>query len=497
MWPVSAARFGEVRIQALLIATTCAALLLANARLESPPRFDGAGYALLAKSLVGGAGYRAIDHPDRPRHAHFPPGYPVFLAALWRITGISVPAAHLASIACSLGATLVSWTWFRRMLPSRVAFLLGLCVAFNWSWTRHGSAIQSEPLYLLLGQSALLFASCSRSADRWRRGVALGGVVAACTLTRHVGITLAVAVVADLYSRRQRRTAMTCAGVFVLAILPWIAWIARAGGRNQLKLISLDHIGATVVSNAVFYIRRIPDLVTGPLVEVGTVFRPRSTTLATIWALLFCGVVFFGWISCLRTGRRRLAGMLPLVTLPLLLVWPFTEAGRFLIPLLPIVLVGCVEGIGRLLARFGCRGPRSSAALTIVALSAPYSLFSTLTDRAGAAFLQHADFDAACAWLATQSTKEGPILARHPGDVYWQSGHLALSFDDGKHRDVDQLIDHYRVRYLLLDGEPFANAAQTPLETYVASRPNRLRRVFERGKVAVYEVRPAPIAHGG
>ena len=75
-----------VRRLAVNLAAACAlamvsiGTLAAGGNWTAPPRFDGAGYAVLARGLLGGQGYRAIDHPDRPLHAHFPPGYPIALA---------------------------------------------------------------------------------------------------------------------------------------------------------------------------------------------------------------------------------------------------------------------------------------------------------------------------------------------------------------------------------------------------------------------------------
>jgi hypothetical protein len=162
---------------AAIVAAVAAAVVGLNTGVHEPPRFDGAGYAVLARSLLQGAGYREIDHPDRPRHAHFPPGYPLALAALWGVTGPSAAAAHGLSIACTVAATLASWRWFRTMYPPRTALVLGLALACNWTWGRTGGAIQSEPLFLLLGQLALLAASragggagpagAPSSAGRW------------------------------------------------------------------------------------------------------------------------------------------------------------------------------------------------------------------------------------------------------------------------------------------------------------------------------------------
>ena len=124
----------------------------------APPRYDGAGYAVLARSLAEGSGYRAIDHPDRPRHAHFPPGYPLLLAlasahrgavGTWSPHG--VPALHARGDAG--GLVVVSPDLSPEDRPPAGAGPggeLGLGTA--------GTGIQSEPLYELLGQLTILVA---------------------------------------------------------------------------------------------------------------------------------------------------------------------------------------------------------------------------------------------------------------------------------------------------------------------------------------------------
>ena len=74
--------------------------------------------------------------------------------------------------------------------------------------------------------------------------------------------------------------------------------------------------------------------------------------------------------------------MIAFTTLALLLIWPFTEAGRFLIPLVPFLLVGLTECLGRVMARIGLRRPRDSAAAIILAVSAPYAVYSIVSGRA-------------------------------------------------------------------------------------------------------------------
>ena len=114
-------------------------------------------------------------------------------------------------------------------------------------------------------------------------------------------------------------------------------------------------------------------------------------------------------------ARRRQAGLIVATTLPLLLVWPFTEAGRFLIPLVPCLLIELVEGLAPLLHRRSVRRARTWAAGLVLAASIPYAAYALTTHRAEARENAFADFDAACAWLAATSGAEWPRSVPAPG----------------------------------------------------------------------------------
>ena len=153
----------------LLVGIASLAFIVGNACWFAPPRYDGAGYAVLARALMSGQGYRAIDQSDQPRHGHFPPGYPFLLASTWRLSPSPVCSFHVISVACTLGASIASWWWFRRLVASDTALILGLALTVNWLWTRTGSAILSEPVYMLFCQLTVLAAQgqpTRRSPDR-------------------------------------------------------------------------------------------------------------------------------------------------------------------------------------------------------------------------------------------------------------------------------------------------------------------------------------------
>jgi hypothetical protein len=472
-----------------IVAALAAVSVGLNTRFDAPPRFDGAGYAVLARSVLASEGYREIDHPDAPRHAHFPPGYPLVLAALWRLTGPSATAAHALSAACTVAATVAAWAWFRRLYPPRVALLLGMALAINWTWGRVGGSIQSEPFYLLLEAVARLATVGAAQRGGIRRGLVLGAVLGACVLTRHVAACMALAVLLELILRRRRAAATAAALVAAVLVAPWVGWLATVRLHTQLGLLPRSGLAGVIAGNALFYLRRLPDQVAGPLVEVGTVFRPSWRGPATAGAALASAVVLLGWARALGIPRRRLAALVPLATFPLLLVWPFTEAGRFLIPLVPFVLVGAVEGLSAVGAWAGWRRLRTRAAWAVLVASIPYAAYAIATDRAGAAERSHAAFDAACDWIARHGEIPGPVLTRHPGEVYWQTGRHALEPPGGEPEAIEQEIQKYGIVYLLLDPEPYARAPASPLGRFVAARPGRVRRAWgEGGAVAVFAV---------
>jgi Dolichyl-phosphate-mannose-protein mannosyltransferase len=434
----------------------------------------------LGEALATGHGYREINKPEAPPHDHFPPGYPVVLAVLWQFTGRSVVAAHVLSLVCTVMAVLLGWRWFRLMYSPRTALLLGLALAVNWTWARIGGSIQSEPLFILwelLAVCVTIRAECKNTVGM---GVALGLIVGASMLTRHVGVCIATAVILELMLCRQWKALTATISTTTLLILPWIGWLTAVHHHTQIGLLTTDSLGARIAGQAVFYLQRLPDQITGPFVEVGTVMH-RSLALsvaANLWATMAFTIITWGWVHTLRTFRRRMVGLISSSTLALLLIWPFTEAGRFLIPLVPMILVGLTEGLARLIRLVGVKRTRQWAVVIVLLVSVPYSAYSIINGRAKAQRRLHAAFDAACLWIAHETTGHALVLTRHPGEVFWQTGHPTIEPDSSNPDAIDRLIDRLGVTYLLIDDERYLNADSNPLREYVRHYPGRVESVW-------------------
>jgi hypothetical protein len=425
-------------------------------------------------------------------------------------------AAHGASGLCTIGATLFAWWWFRRIYARDVALALGLALAVNWAWARTGSAILSEPLYELLSQVTILICLPTASRDGIGRALPLGILLAACLLTRQIAIGLILAILVELCLQRRWRTALIAGSATLVLVTPWLAWLQIVGdeGRTQANLLIVGGAGfwARIVFQSLFYVQRIPDQITGPLVEFATVIRRSAGTMAAanVWAGVASGIILAGWIVALRWSQCRLAGLIPLFSFALLLLWPYTEAGRFLVPLIPCLLIGAVEGASGLLRETGryasLKLPRQRlrffVALLLLVASLPYSGYSVVTSRSHRRDVASRDFDSACAWLLNHGDRPGPILARHPGEVYLATGRHALEVSaserpgerDASPDEIGSIIRRYNVAYLLIDADRYLRAPVSPLSRFVAARPDRVRLVWsgaaEESGVAIYEVFP-------
>jgi hypothetical protein len=402
---------------------------------------------------------------------------------------MSAAVGHATSILCTTGAVVVGWCWFRWLFPRRVALLLGLALAMNWSWQRVGGNIQSEPLYMLLQQLVLLATVSASRAGGMARGARLGVLIGVMILTRLIGAVVAAAVGLELLIRRRWGALAASVAVSAVVVSPWAWRLATSDRKTHLGYFPEDSLGEVVAGNAWFYTLRIPDALTGPFVEVGTVFSPRAYPLASAFAVLAGLVMARGLVEVIRADRRRTAGLMVVCNLGLLLAWPFTEAGRFLLPLVPVLLVVALEGLAVVARTLGRGRPRAWASALLLAAAMPYSVYAAASGRAGAERRSHQEVDAALAWIARHGDRPGPIMTAYPAEAFWFTDRPGIVPPDDPGA-IDREIDRYGVAYLVLAERRFARARQDPLSRFVADRPGRLRRAWsgDSGSVAVFEV---------
>jgi 4-amino-4-deoxy-L-arabinose transferase-like glycosyltransferase len=197
-------------------------------------RHDARDYELHAQSIAVGQGYSRHVAYGRPT-AFRPPGYPYFLAGVYRVAGVErAPQArrvHVARIAQAFVGTaivaliglLAMGLWGRS--TGLVATALG---AVYVPLILVGGAVMSEPLFAVAMLAAVLAALAHRRSARRYRYAALTGVLAGLAiLTRANAVILLVPLAFAVWDGRPRRAwpslgpPVALVAAAVVTVMPW------------------------------------------------------------------------------------------------------------------------------------------------------------------------------------------------------------------------------------------------------------------------------------
>lgn len=359
-----------------LVATWAAGLALLHLLVAlfalMPPPFtggDNAVYLSLGRSLLQG-GYHDLFDPGLPRHTQYPPGYPAIIAAALSI-GVR-PWPGLQVLGCFLSAVGValSYLWLRGR-DARVALpLAGLIAVMPGFVVQAGVESADVPFWGAM-MTCLIF--LDRLPDRGGRTAMLtGGLAGVAYLIRSAAAPLVVGPVLWLASKRRWREAALLAAVAGVAVVPWL-WFSAGQASYSTAFFAVDpyNPAAGTLSPGSAVARVITNVV-----AYGTDHLPRILTGYDTWpaVALGCAVVALaipGWLFRLRSaGSVEVAVAL---YAGMILLWPAVWAGeRFILPLLPAVLLYSVEGFRAVAARLPASAARllSAAALVLLILAA-------------------------------------------------------------------------------------------------------------------------------
>lgn len=216
-----------VTMLALVIRLVVVALTVGHLRISS----DAGDYLRLAQSLAHGHGWGTSRvAPGGGPEGLRPPGYPLWLAGVLRVTGGGVTAVRV--VGAIVGATvpalvmsLASSMWADR----RVVTAAGLLAAVLPSLVIAAVTPMSESLFVPMSLGIVVAAVAYRRTGRPAALVTAGVLLGLATLVRPVGIVLVVPLVvlaAGAPVRRSRRL-IAAAAALAVAAAPVAAWEIR------------------------------------------------------------------------------------------------------------------------------------------------------------------------------------------------------------------------------------------------------------------------------
>jgi hypothetical protein len=338
---------------------------------------DFSTYIAHAKNLATGAPYDATGYVFNPDFAlygpeAYPPVFPALLAPVYAVFGLNLAAMQIAGIVLFLLSLVLMVLVVRKDLPGGVLVALTALVGFNpFFWGFKEKVLSDVPILVFLFATFYLIGRAYEVERRpWRSMFVFGlliGLFAYLTYgTRSIGIVVIPSLMLYDVLRARRLTwlPVVATATFVAGFLLQRVML---GGSNYGDLFVID--AGSMLSNLTRYAKAPVDLV-----ENGYSSLVRN--------LLFGAVSLLALIGYLWRLRRRLTILeifVPAYVL-ILIIWPYHQGLRYLIPVLPLYLFYALVGIEQLPA-FGKTDMRRAVfGVVIAAVAVSYAAHYTRFD---------------------------------------------------------------------------------------------------------------------
>lgn len=163
-----------------------------------------ANYSLMAKNFASSS--VLFPNPDGHLFLETPPFYAYCLSLIFHFTGVSVLAARLLSVLCSLGLVVSTFLLGRRLFGTGAGLVGSLLVAVSPVAVLTGRNIQTDSMLMFLLVTALLFYRRAESGSKadW---FSFGGLFGLSMFTKlFASIALPAIVLWEWVANRERRT---------------------------------------------------------------------------------------------------------------------------------------------------------------------------------------------------------------------------------------------------------------------------------------------------
>ena len=448
---------------------------------------DNAAYVSLSRSLVQGRGLSEIWTPEAKPHTQYPFGFPLLLAP---ITALDLPYAWYKLVSWLSGLlSLLAFLMLAREGEGPGHLVAALLLALSPHYLEYTRWVLSELPFTLLVMLTFLSLRRWEKKNHWPW---LAGTVLAAAAANHIrsaGLALYLGIFIYLLARRKFRTAAIFLAGCVVLSLPWSlrnSHYGTSGGyleqflmrdpyQPELGRLDLGGLGARLLANLRLY---------------GTQILPRMLFPATdAWSL-----ARFAWLATLLTvvpailmlAARLFRNPRPYdwfvaAYLGLSLLWPEAWSDvRFLLPLLPFLLLYLVQAYGQALAVW-LKGRSGWPAFVLATLLAAASLAATWPligqnleirrnrahDRLAGYAPAWRSFFAAAEWIKANTTENSIVVSRKPTLFYLESGRKSYCYPFTADRDsmLKSLAsaDYVMVEPVSATGQRFLIPAIQPL----------------------------------
>ncbi len=389
---------------------------------------DDGVYVVTARALASDEGYRIASLPDGPWQTKYPILFPLALAALMK-AGPDFPA-NLPLITAFCWALLPVFL----LLSRRLAADFGLSERQSWLAV---AMLGLNPMVLLMSASAMpeILFSCFLTASLVLVGraagkdpgpgtaLAAGLCGAAAYLTKTSALPLLVTAPAYLLWRRQGRKAAAFVGGMLPAVAAWACWtfthntpaadISRVFYTNYLRKYQLNANWTDLPQVVLNNVAQLLQAMGGSVLMMQD--DSRLLRLAGIAVLIG---LFFLYEKHGLTHCHLFVAAYCLM----LLVLPYTPNERFLVPVMPVLLIGVTAISNRAGVHAAAAVLLGALCVTGIAGPGPVNAHLSTMERTGGEVAR------ACDWIGAHVPEQAAFISAYDTAIYLHSGRHGIAY---------------------------------------------------------------------
>lgn len=447
---------------------------------------DFAMYVHHAQNIVEGRPYTEtgyIYNPSFPVYGpeYYPPGYPVLLAPVYRIFGLSLIPMKLEQVFFLLLALIALYAYWKRDLGPEYTLGLVALLGFNPElWIAKDNVLSDIPFLFFFYLTALLVRSAHRDGAGWWYWSALTGFAIYLALsTRSVGVALAAGLVLYDVLRFRTITRFTavsitvCAAFFVLQ--PHIIGVGHGGYLYQPPTLH------TMARNIAVYARVMASFWVGS----------APNALAYVVLVLLAALAVAGFLFQSKCGFG-FVGTAVIPYLTIIVLWPFPTGVRGIFPVVPwigyLAISGCKEVAKKLAPRYSRTAVSALFLLIAVGYVQFYRgvIFGPIRQTTG-----HPEFNQVCQAVRDHTNLQDAIIYFRARALSLYTGRPASAYNyQATDADLWQWVAHIQAKYLIT-----TNAFDDDtgfLVRFVQNNGSRLDLVYENASFKLYRIRSFP-----
>ncbi len=474
---------------------------------------DNAHYASLAKSILSGH-YRVEAFLNKPPETGVPPGYPMILAFLFAIFGMTFLPAKIFSLISFVVALYIWWKLsYREFSDKIVSFFLVAFGIFNFSISEFSHWELTEAVYMMVSSAAILWYFIATKNDKIHNWIILGILGVASYYVRATGATVSMAIFIALLLKKRWKPILMFSITNAVLLAPWLIRNMLisgqlTGGSYSSQFFTNPATGLALTTGQ-FIAKFFKNLSRYTFVHFPTLFFPlgETTILKNPVIGKFLGAILsiFALLGIyIMVNKKRFIYML-YVVLYIVLLSMFNEQAvllRYIAVIYPFLAITVFYGIKFIDDKMAMKmWFVRSFVILIVLFAIPFYTGKVKTNlptliknikgnRFAGYYPVYVRFIEANEWIMKNVPDDEGIISRKPRLTWLFSRHPAKNYLYLSPDDVMADIDTSGAQYVLVDR--LSGTTQRFLIPTIQQYSDRFEPVYVTGEPKTYVLKILP-----